>query len=219
MRVTASQALDLVPAFTPPSPLWALIGAGGDSLEPLGLDLLAHGPGAVVAGPSRSGRSSILLTAAHSLMANGTPVIAIAPRRSPLRNLGGALAVLDGNAEGLQDLVSGRERYVVIVDDAELINPDSPLGTALDEVLRSGRDGDHGLLLAGTTGDLTQAYRGFVAETRKSRTGVLLSVQGPSDGDLFTIRLPRGAVGGPVGRGLLVRAGSSVPIQTAIPDS
>jgi S-DNA-T family DNA segregation ATPase FtsK/SpoIIIE len=219
MRVTASQALDLVPAFTPPSPLWALIGAGGDSLEPLGLDLLSHGPGGVVAGPSRSGRSSILLTAAQSLMANGTPVIAIAPRRSPLRNLGGALAVLDGNAEGLQDLVSGRERYVVIVDDAELINPDSPLGTALDEILRSGRDGDHGLLLAGTTGDLTQAYRGFVAETRKSRTGVLLSVQGPSDGDLFTIRLPRGAVGGPVGRGLLVRAGSSVPIQTAIPDS
>lgn len=218
MRVTASQALDLVPAFIPPSPLWALIGAGGDALEPLGLDLLAQGPGAVVAGPPRSGRSSILLTAAQSLMANGTPVIAIAPRRSPLKDLDGALAVLDGNGEGLQDLVSDLERYVVIVDDAELINPDSPLGMALDEVLRSGRDGDHALLLAGATGDLTQAYRGFVADTRKSRTGVLLSIQGPSDGDLFTIRLPRGTVGGPPGRGLLVTAGNMTAVQAALPD-
>ncbi|MEV6151114.1 FtsK/SpoIIIE domain-containing protein [Nonomuraea sp. NPDC052129] len=219
MRITAGQAMDLEPNFTHPSPLWALIGAGGDALAPMGLDLLAHGPGAVVAGPARSGRSSVLVTAARSLISYGTPVIAIAPRRSPLRTLEGALAILGGDGAGLQELLADRDRYVVIVDDAELINPDSPLGTVLEEVLRSGRDGDHGLIIAGATGDLATAYRGFVAETRKSRTGVLLSVQSPADGDLFTVRLPRGAVGGPPGRGLLITMGNTTPIQAAISDT
>ncbi|MET7329181.1 FtsK/SpoIIIE domain-containing protein [Nonomuraea sp. NPDC005650] len=219
MRITASQSLALDPTFTPTSPLWALIGAGGDALAPLGLDLLAHGPGAVIAGPSRSGRSSILLTAAHSLIAHGTPVIAVAPRRSPLRELNGALAVLDGNATNLPELVAELQQYVVLVDDAELINADGPLGMALEEVLRSGRDGDHALLIAGTTGDLAVAYRGFVAETRKSRTGVLLAVQSQADGDIFSIRLPRGTTGGPPGRGFLVRTGNTTPIQSALPDN
>ncbi|MEV0196933.1 FtsK/SpoIIIE domain-containing protein [Nonomuraea sp. NPDC050691] len=218
MRITAGEAEALAPGFSRPSPLWALVGAGGDALAPLGIDLYAQGPGAVIAGPSRSGRSSVLLTAAHSLIAYGTPVVAIAPRRSPLRDLRGAVAVLDGNATNLQELLAEHEEYVVLVDDAELISPDAPLGMALEEVLRSGRDGDHGLIIAGSTGDLTQAYRGFVAETRKSRTGVLLSVQSPADGDLLSIRLPRGAVGGPPGRGLLVTMGTMTPIQAALPE-
>ncbi|MEQ4715255.1 FtsK/SpoIIIE domain-containing protein [Nonomuraea sp. B19D2] len=217
LRITASQAIALDTTFTPPSPLWALVGAGGDALAPLGLDLLAHGPGAVIAGPSRSGRSSVLLTAAHSLIAQGTPVIAVTPRRSPLRELDGALAVLDGNATNLAELVADLRHYVVLVDDAELVNADAPLGMALEEVLRSGRDGDHGLLIAGATGDLAVAYRGFVAETRKSRTGVLLAVQSQADGDIFSIRLPRGTVGGPPGRGFLVRTGNITPIQAALP--
>ncbi|WP_336207666.1 FtsK/SpoIIIE domain-containing protein [Nonomuraea sp. LPB2021202275-12-8] len=219
MRVTAGQALELQPGFRPPSPLWALVGAGGDALAPLGLDLLAHGPGAVIAGPARSGRSSVLLTAARSLISNGTPVIAVVPRRSPLRDLDGALAVLDGEGAGLRELISDRERYVVVVDDAELVNPDGPLGEVLSDVLRTGRDGDHGLLIAGATGDLTTAYRGFVAEARKSRTGVLLSVQSAADGDLFTVRIPRGTVGGPQGRGLLVTTGTMTQMQAAVPDS
>ncbi|MET9337128.1 FtsK/SpoIIIE domain-containing protein [Nonomuraea sp. NPDC003804] len=215
MRVTASQALELGPA--PKGPLWALLGVGGDALAPVGVDLLAHGPGAVIAGPPRSGRSSALLTAARSLVATGTPVAAVCPRRSPLRGLEGALAVLDGDAAGLGELLSGRDRYVLVVDDAELVNPDSPLGRLLEETLRTGRDGEHGLIIAGATADLATAYRGFVAETRKSRTGLLLSVQSPADGDLFTVRLPRGAVGGPPGRGLLVTLGTVTPVQAALP--
>lgn len=216
-RLTTAQALALRPDFVCPSPLWALVGAGGDSLSPMGIDLLAQGPGAIIAGPARSGRSSALMTAASSLIAQGTPVIAVVPRRSPLRELRGALAILDGNGTGLQDLTAGRDRYVVVVDDAELINPDAPLGQALEDILRTGRDGDHALLLAGSTGDLATSYRGFVAETRKSRTGVLLAVQSPADGDLFTVRLPRGAVGGPPGRGLLITTGTVQPVQAALP--
>jgi S-DNA-T family DNA segregation ATPase FtsK/SpoIIIE len=219
MRITAAQTLALDPEFAPPSPLWALVGAGGDALAPLGIDLQAQGPGAVIAGPSRSGRSSALMTAARSLIARGTPVVAVAPRRSPLRELEGALAVLNGDATNLQELVAGHDQYVVLVDDAELVNPDGPLGTALEEVIRTGRDGDHGLLIAGATGDLAVAYRGFVAEARKSRTGVLLAVQGQTDGDLFSIRLPRGAGGGPSGRGLLVTTGTITQVQAALPDN
>ncbi|MEW9527017.1 FtsK/SpoIIIE domain-containing protein [Microbispora sp. NPDC049125] len=237
MRITAEQALDLEPSFEPPSGLWTLLGAGGDSLTPLGIDLLGQGPAAVVAGPPRSGRSTCLLTAARSVLQRGVPVLVVTPRRSPLRELAGSpgvLAVLDGNARsvtgggaddfgglpGAHDplaLVVGQGRFLVVVDDAELISPDSPLGLALDEILRTGRDGEHGLLIAGTTGDLATAYRGFAAEARKARTGLLLSVQSPADGDLFTVRLPRGAVGGPPGRGLLVIAGAVTPIQAAVP--
>ncbi|GLX95578.1 FtsK/SpoIIIE domain-containing protein [Herbidospora sp. NBRC 101105] len=238
-RITADQALGLVRGFRPPSRLWALLGAGGDALAPMGVDLLGQGPAAVIAGPSRSGRSSTLLTAAQSLLDRDVPVLVIAPRRSPLRELRGVLAVLDGNARSVREddqaaagggfgglpgahdpmkLLEGQENYVVIVDDAELISPDSALGTALDEILRKARDGDHGLLIAGTTGDLATAYRGFVAEARKARTGLLLSVQSPADGDLFNVRLPRGATGGgPVGRGLLIVSGTATPIQTAVP--
>ncbi|MDH2423945.1 FtsK/SpoIIIE domain-containing protein [Sphaerisporangium sp. TRM90804] len=220
MRVTAAQAVELVPGFRPPSPLWALLGAGGDSLAPLGVDLLTQGPAAVVAGPARSGRSSTLVTAARWLLGQDTPVVVVTPRRSPLRDLAGlpgVLAVLgaDGDAD-LAGALAGRDRYVVIVDDAELVSPDSPLGTALESTLRSGRDGEHGLLIAGTTGDLATAYRGFVAEARKGRTGLLLSVQSPADGDLFNVRLPRGAVGGPPGRGLLVISGTATPVQAAL---
>ncbi|MEV4459426.1 FtsK/SpoIIIE domain-containing protein, partial [Microbispora sp. NPDC049633] len=238
MRITARQALDLAPAHRPPSALWALLGAGGDALAPMGVDLQGQGPAAVIAGPPRSGRSSALVTAARSLLDRGTPVLVVTPRRSPLRDLAGApgvLAVLDGNARsvtggGADDfgglpgaldplaLVAGHERYVVAVDDAELISPDSALGLALDEILRTGRDGEHGLLIAGATGDLATAYRGFAAEARKGRTGLLLNVQSPADGDLFAVRLPRGAVGGPPGRGLLVVSGIATPIQAAAPD-
>ncbi|MEV5889873.1 FtsK/SpoIIIE domain-containing protein [Nonomuraea fuscirosea] len=219
MRITAAQALALEPGFSPPSPLWALLGAGGDALAPLGIDLMAQGPAAVIAGPSRSGRSSVLMTAARRLISQGTPVVAVAPRRSPLRDLEGALAVLNGEATDLLEILADQRHYVVLVDDAELVNADGPLGTALEEVLRTGRDGDHGLLVAGTTGDLAVAYRGFVAEARKARTGVLLAVQGQTDGDLFNIRLPRGTTGGPAGRGFLVTTGNLTPIQAALPDT
>jgi S-DNA-T family DNA segregation ATPase FtsK/SpoIIIE len=240
MRITMSQALALTPSFRPPGPLWALLGAGGDALAPLGVDLLTQGPGAIIAGPARSGRSSALMTAASSLIAEQVPVVVVTPRRSPLRDLAGVpgvLAVFDGalgrldaaeGAEGsgradaidrarLAAVVARLDRYVDVVDDAELVSADSALGGALEEILRSGRDGEHGLLIAGTTGDLATAYRGFVAETRKSRTGLLLSVQSPADGDLLSVRLPRGATGGPPGRGLLVTSGAVTPIQTALP--
>jgi DNA segregation ATPase FtsK/SpoIIIE, S-DNA-T family len=219
-RITVEETRRLVPGFTPPSPLWALVGAGGDELGPVGLDIRDEGPGLTVAGPPRSGRSATVLTMATSLLASGTPLLVVTPRRSPLRSLDGRQGVIsvfgsDAEPDHLTDAVSGLDRYAVVVDDAELLF-NGPLSAPLEKILASGRDGEHGLIIAGATGDLARAYSGFIKETLKSRCGVLVAVDAPTDGDLFGVRLPRNAGPGPLGRGLLVRPGTVMPIQLAV---
>jgi S-DNA-T family DNA segregation ATPase FtsK/SpoIIIE len=221
-RTTIAQSLALDPEFRRPSPLWALIGSGGDELGPQGVDIGAEGPGVVVAGPPRTGRSTALATMTVSLLDAGTPVLVIAPRRSPLRSLAGrpgVLGVLGGDvgADQIQAATAGQDRYVVVVDDAELL-ADSLVSPALEQILISGRDAEHGMILAGSTGDLSRIYSGFVPTALKSRCGLFVALEGPGDGDLFGIRLPRGVGPGPLGRGLLVRPGTTAPIQVALPE-
>jgi S-DNA-T family DNA segregation ATPase FtsK/SpoIIIE len=222
-RVTAAEAHGLEPGFSPPSHLWALVGAGGDELAPVGADLLACSPGFVVAGAPRSGRSTVLAVMTRSLTGHGVPVVLLTPRRSPLRNLAalpGVLGVLGGDdpPERLRELSGDEERYVVLVDDAELLH-DTPLGTELEGVVRHARDGEHAVVAAGTTDLLAAQYRGFVVELRRGRSGLLLSPQGlPHEGDLLGVRLPRAATAGPVGRGLLVLGGLVIPVQAALPE-
>jgi len=221
-RITMAEALRLAPGFTAPSPLWALIGAGGDELSPQGLDVRDEGPGLTIAGPPRSGRSTTLLTMATWLLSQGTPVLAVTPRRSPLRRLDGrdgVIGVLDGDTtpDQITEAVAAKNRFVVLVDDAELLF-NGPLSAPLEKILASGRDGEHGLIIAGMTGDLTRAYSGFIKETVKSRCGVLVTVESPNDGDLFGVRLPRNASQGQIGRGLMIRPGTLAPVQLALPD-
>ena len=221
-RITMAEVLRLAPGFRAPSPLWALIGAGGDELSPQGLDVRDEGPGLTIAGPPRSGRSTTLLTMATWLLSQGTPVLAVTPRRSPLRQLDGrdgVIGVLDGATapDQVTEAVAAKDRFVVLVDDAELLF-NGPLSAPLEKILASGRDGEHGLIIAGMTGDLTRAYSGFIKETVKSRCGVLVTVESPNDGDLFGVRLPRNASQGQIGRGLLIRPGTLAPVQLAVPD-
>ncbi len=175
----------------------------------------------VVAGPPRSGRSTALLTMVSSLLRSQTPVLVVTPRRSPLRALEGTAGVLgvlgpDLTPDDVTALTSGLDRYVVAVDDAELLS-DSLASMALEEIIVSGRDAEHGLILAGSTDDLGRIYSGFVRTALKSRCGLFTAVAGPGDGDLFGLRLPRGAGPGPLGRGLLIRPGTMAPVQVALP--
>jgi DNA segregation ATPase FtsK/SpoIIIE, S-DNA-T family len=146
----------------------------------------------------------------------------VTPRRSPLRDLAdhdGVLAVLDGDADedALTSAIDDRTQYVVVVDDAELLN-DTDLDDALAGVLRQARDGEHAVVLSGTTDDLKTAYRGFTADALRSRSGLLLAARSPDDGDMFGVRLPRNVgAGGPVGRGTLIRLGTAQPVQVAVP--
>ncbi|WP_405562168.1 FtsK/SpoIIIE domain-containing protein [Streptomyces sp. NBC_01180] len=218
-RITAEQAMALDPEAVPQSPLWALLCVGGDELRPMGVDLVDSGPGFVIAGPPKSGRSNALVCAAESLLARGTPLVLITPRRSPLRELEGRPGVLgllngehrEGDLEELLEQAEGRP-YVVVVDDAELLY-DGNLDEALETVIKRGADGDHGLIAAGTTDSLSSQYRGFVTEARKSRNGLLLTPQTPQEGELFSIRLPSNSTAGPVGSGLLVTGGTMTPVQ------
>ncbi|MFI1484576.1 FtsK/SpoIIIE domain-containing protein [Streptomyces sp. NPDC020747] len=221
-RITATEALALDPDFTPPSPLWALIGVGGDELHPIGIDLEDNGPGFLIAGPPKSGRSTALVAATESLLRAGTPVVLVTPRRSPLRELEGREGVLgmlnaDSRESDLEELVENlaEDSYVVVVDDAELLY-DTPLDEALESVIRKGADGGIGLVAAGATDSLSGQYRGFSVEARKSRNGLLLTPQSPSEGELFGIRLPANSGGGPAGSGLLVSGGAFMPIQAVM---
>ena len=219
-RITVAETYRLDPDFAPPSPLWAMVGAGGDELSPQGLDVAEEGPGIVVAGPPRSGRSTTLITMARSLIAQQTPILLIAPRRSPLRSLEGTPGVLgvlgaELDVEYLRATLNPLDRYVVLVDDAEMLY-NAPNSEILERIIVSGRDADHGLILAGNTADLGSCYSGFIAAARKSRCGVLVAVDTPDDGDLFGVRLPRNAGPGPLGRGLLFRTGRAAPIQLAV---
>ncbi|HEY2490295.1 MAG TPA: FtsK/SpoIIIE domain-containing protein [Streptosporangiaceae bacterium] len=219
-RVSFAEAAALDPEFMPPSPLWAMVGVGGDELAPQGLDVRDEGPGLVVAGPPRSGKSAALLTMARWLLRQGTQVVTITPRRSPLRNLEGEAGVLavfgaDVTGEALVGVIEDKDRFVLLVDDAELLF-NGPIDDLLNQILLAGRDADHGVIIAGATGDLGRAYSGFIPQALKSRCGLLVAVASPGDGDLFGVRLPRNAGPGPLGRGLLIRPGAIAPVQLAV---
>jgi len=218
MRITAEQAYALDTAVAPSAPLSALFCVGGDELEPISIDLEESGPGFVIAGPPKSGRSTALLVAAKSLLRNQVPLILVTPRRSPLRSLENHESVLgvlntESSERDLQALVDRADgRYAIVADDADMLY-DSDLDRALEEVAQSGRDGGIGVIAAGATDTLGSQYRGFVVEVRRSRQGVILSPQSASDGELFNVRAPTGGGGGPVGRGLLVQSGQMMPVQ------
>jgi S-DNA-T family DNA segregation ATPase FtsK/SpoIIIE len=127
------------------------------------------------------------------------------------------LAVFDAKAEedALKEIIGDRERFVIVVDDAELMDR-TDLAEPLAEAIRSARDGNHGMIISGTNDDLARMYNGFIADCRRSRSGVLLSIESSDDGELLGLRLPRNASAlGPVGRALLVRLGLSTPAQGA----
>ncbi len=215
-NITFEQTLALDLDFVPPSPLWVMAGAGGDELSPQGLDLNDDGPGIVVAGPGRSGRSTALLTMARSLLRAQTPILVITPRRSPLRSLDGepgVLAVLGADFEPdvLREKLNPLERYAVIIDDAELL-AGAENADILERVIHTGRDTDHGMILAGTTADLARSYSGFIPAALRSRSGVLF-VDAPTDGDLFRVQLPRNAQAAGLGRALLLHGGVPTPVQ------
>nr|WP_231134945.1 FtsK/SpoIIIE domain-containing protein [Motilibacter deserti] len=201
-RVSFDAAWDLRPSPLPAR--WAMVGVGGNALAAHGPDLTAGGGCFLVAGPPRSGRSTVLLAMARSLLAAGSRLVVAAPRASPLRSLAGqpgVVAVLPSAALEAAELGAALIRLgaggVLLVDDAELLR-DCPARETLLAAVQGAGDGGPGVVAAGTADEAFAGFSGWQVELRKSRRGVLLSPQGLADGDLIGVRLPRGLVGGPV---------------------
>lgn len=225
-RVTLAEAHAL--GGTPLGRTAVPAGVGGDTLALFGLDAEEHGPGVLAVGPRRSGRSTVLLTMGTSALERGWAVGLVTPRRSPLRDLAERPGVV-----GTLTMESTREEItafmeslvptddvptLLLVDDLELVGTDGPLADAIVAHLGALRDRPGLIVGAGTTDELTSAYRGPAATIKKSRSGLLLSPATPNDGDLLGVRLPRSALGGAnPGRGLLVTGGAWQLVQVPVP--
>ena len=220
-RITLEEALRLDPLVHA-----AIAGVGDDRRRRRRTHAAGSRPGrgwprADGRGPPRSGRSTTLMTMALSLLArdagagdHAAPFAAAVAGR-PAR--GARRARPARQPDEVTSATGDRDRFVVLLDDAELLF-NGPMSKPLEEILASGRDAEHGLIIAGATGDLTRAFSGFIKEALKSRCGVLVAVDSPGRRRPFGIRLPRNAGPRPVGRGLLVRPGTVAPVQLALPD-
>jgi S-DNA-T family DNA segregation ATPase FtsK/SpoIIIE len=225
-RATAASAPAWPPTWPPTRPLVGLVGVGGDELTALSVDLTADGPGFTVAGPPGCGRSTALVTLAWTLLVGGTRLVLVTPRPSPLRALAAAARVLgsltaeSGPDELARLLPHGpepAEPMALVIDDAELLI-DTPLALPVAAFLRTARDRQAALVVAGTTEELLGQFRGFLLDARRGHSGLLLSPGGPADGELFGRRLAAWASGTPhPGRGLYFRRGTATQVQVPTP--
>ncbi|MEV7524608.1 FtsK/SpoIIIE domain-containing protein [Streptomyces sp. NPDC091371] len=207
-----------------PGALWAMVGVGGDELTAIGPDLSLT-PTFIVAGPARSGRSTVLLAMVRSLLAAGTSVVIGAPVRSPLRELAGqpgVLAVFEGpdiESEELEAaLAQAPAGAVVVLDDADLLLK-TKAEAVLNRIARTGAETGQGLVLAGQIERLASGYSGWHTDARRNRQGVLLSPQSVGDGELIGTKVPRSRLGGGrAGRGM-VHLGDGVLRTVQIPES
>ncbi|MBE1456025.1 S-DNA-T family DNA segregation ATPase FtsK/SpoIIIE [Nocardiopsis terrae] len=182
----------------PLRPMWALLGVGGNELTAVGTDLAAT-PTFLVSGPPKSGRSSMLLTMAQSLIIGGSELLVVAPRASPLSSLrdhASVPAYLDSGEPKLSELheALGKmegETAVVVVDDAELLLS-SDLGKEFTRIARGMVGPGWAIIAAGGNEALQGGFNGWHVTLKRNRMGALLSPQSQADGEVLGIRLPKG---------------------------
>ncbi|MET7451257.1 FtsK/SpoIIIE domain-containing protein [Streptomyces sp. NPDC005574] len=212
-RISFADAWAMRDASTSASPLWALVGVGGDELTAFGPDLAQGVPAFVVGGPAKSGRSTVLMNFARSYLAQGVRLVVAAPRPSPLRELEGQDGVLkvftgrDVDEDELDEVLgsaSPQQPIVILADDAEVLD-DCDAEGVFKRILQSGADEGLAFVIAGDEEEICDGFSGWQVETKKARRGILLSPQDSSAGELIGIRTNRSMVGGPVtpGKGML----------------
>ena len=221
-RISFAQAWQLRPVSA--GPLWGLVGVGGDTLTALGPDLASGVPCFIVAGPAKSGRSTILLSMASSLLAAGTPVVLVAPRPSPLRALEsspGVRRLFDSSQLGAEELIQAQssfgERGVVLIDDAELLR-DCDAGAELSRLIAFGSDSGRALVFAGDSESVGLGFSGWQVDAKRARRGCLTAPATLPEGDLIGVRLPRGVIGQPPNPGrCLLHTGDGNPLTVTVP--
>ena len=210
----------------PTKPLEAIVGVADHDLEPVAIDLQdAH---FLVAGPLRSGRSTVLSVIARSLAAGPDEVELhlLAARRTPLLDLDLWTSAVRG-IDGCRDSIFGFENriressatgnvsqtVVIVIDDGEELSEIA----GLEVIAKRGRDVGFRIVGAAEVQAASRAYGGWIAEVRKEKQGLLLTPDHDIDGDLLGVRLPRGGPSAyPPGRGFLVERGAFALIQVGL---
>lgn len=193
------------------------VGIKEADLSPAFLEIY-EGEHALVAGPARSGKSTLLLALAAALRGAATSrgpaqVWGICDRRSPL-----ALADLDRVAVGtdevpalLASLRLERGPVFLLIDDAERFEDTDQ---SIAGTVTSGQPGLC-VIAAGRATDLRGLYSHWTKTLRKSRLGVLLQPDADYDGELLGTALPRRApVALSAGRGYIGVGGQLALIQS-----
>ncbi|MFF6949603.1 FtsK/SpoIIIE domain-containing protein [Streptomyces iakyrus] len=212
-RISFPEAWELRDPDASRSRLFGLVGIGGDEIVGFGPDLAQGVPAFVIAGPAKSGRSTVLLNFAHSFLSQGTRLVIAAPRQSPLRGLDGTDGVLkvftgddidEDEFEELIDEASLEEPIAVLIDDGEILE-DCDAESQMKKLVSRGAERGLALVIAGDEEDVCSGFSGWQVDAKKARRGILLSPQESSSGDLIGVRLNRGMVGGQVapGKGML----------------
>ncbi|QNA73942.1 cell division protein FtsK [Streptomyces sp. So13.3] len=224
-RLSFADAWEMRDTDAARSPLWGLVGVGGDEIMGYGPDLSDGLPAFVIGGPGKSGRSTVLLSLARSYLKQGARIIVVAPRPSPLRDLAGTEGVLgvftesDLSAEDLTKALeaAGESPAVVLLDDAELLR-DIDAKDVLRDIIARGTDLRRALVLAGSEEDICSGFSGWQVDAKKARRGALLSPQQTMSGELIGVRLARSSAGGQVtpGRALL-HLGDGEPRTVTVP--
>ena len=222
-RISFADAWAMRPASA--SPLWGLVGVGGDTLAGLGPDLGAGVPCFTVAGPAKSGRSTILLSMAQSFLAAGTSLILVTPRPSPLSALAAAAGVAAAFSDGADldeeqlraALSSVAGPAVVMIDDAELLR-DCDASGELSRIIAFGGDSGRALVFAGEADSIGLGFGGWQVEAKRARRGCLIAPSTLPEGDLVGVRLTHGALGQPPRPGrCLLNVGNGTLTTVTVP--
>jgi S-DNA-T family DNA segregation ATPase FtsK/SpoIIIE len=203
-----------------------LLGLAADSRHPVMVDF-ARQHVFTVTGPGGSGRSTVLETFARSLLAAGTGLVVIAPRESPLRQIGNGqhtrlfTAATVTSTELSEAVTSVGAPGVVLIDDADVLSQLPPADQALRDVITYGREQGVGLACAGSAEVFVTAMIGWMNEARRIRQGVLLHPQTAGEGDLLGVRLPLDILRRPrrLGRGYVTDRSTGVLMPVALPES
>jgi S-DNA-T family DNA segregation ATPase FtsK/SpoIIIE len=220
--ITFARAWQLRPASA--GPLWGLVGVGGDTLTAAGPDLASGVPCFIVAGPAKSGRSTILTAMARSFLTLGTSVVIAAPRPSPLRSLAGTAGVHgmfetpELSAEELaRALASFSGPGVVLIDDAEILRDCGAAGE-LSRLIAFGGDAGRALVFAGDAEGICLGFSGWQVDAKRARRGCLTAPATLPEGDLIGIRLTRAVIGHPPSPGrCLLNTGDGSLLTVTVP--